>query len=151
MPWYRFGGAYRPLWLGLGAAAFDLLLAIAITSGLRQRLGYGAWRAVHWLSYAVWPLAVVHGLGTGSDVAQGWMFVVYAACGASVLIAIMIRAAIGWPQRAGWRVAAVGTTAGFAVGVAIWLPAVPLGRHWARRAGTPPSLLRPGSTKVGHA
>ena len=35
-----FGSAYRPIWLGFGALAFDLLLAIAITSLLRARLGY---------------------------------------------------------------------------------------------------------------
>jgi predicted ferric reductase len=59
---------YRPLWMGLGTLAFDLLLAIAITSVIRRRLGYRAWRAVHWLAYASWPVAVLHGLGTGSDV-----------------------------------------------------------------------------------
>src|ERR1700761_3219275 len=39
---------YRPLWMGLGTLAFDLLLAITITSLVRRRLGYRAWRAVHW-------------------------------------------------------------------------------------------------------
>src|SRR5205823_4926276 len=68
-----FLSAYRPLWLGLGTLAFDLLLAIAITSVIRRRLGYRAWRAVHWLAYASWPVAVLHGLGTGSDVKQWWM------------------------------------------------------------------------------
>ena len=27
-----FGSAYKPLWLGFGAIAFDLLMAVAITS-----------------------------------------------------------------------------------------------------------------------
>src|ERR1700760_3940158 len=40
---------YRPLWMGLGTLAFDLLLAIAITSLIRRRLGYRTWRAGHWL------------------------------------------------------------------------------------------------------
>src|SRR3712207_7711936 len=62
-----FVSAYRPLWLGLGAIAFDLLLALVLTSLARQRLGYGTWRVVHWLAYLCWPLAVLHGLGTGSD------------------------------------------------------------------------------------
>ena len=68
-----FIGSYRPFWLGLGAVAFDLLIAVTITSLLRQRLGYGTWRAVHWLSYASWPIALVHGLGTGSDTKGTWM------------------------------------------------------------------------------
>jgi methionine sulfoxide reductase heme-binding subunit len=68
-----FVSAYRPLWLGLGALAFDLLLALAATSLLRRRLGYRAWRSVHWLAYGSWPLALTHGLGTGSDAKVGWM------------------------------------------------------------------------------
>src|SRR4051794_14875550 len=39
-----FGSAYRPLWLGLGAVALALLLALAVTSLLRDRLGMRTWR-----------------------------------------------------------------------------------------------------------
>ena len=53
---------YRPVWLGLGAVAFDLLLALAITSLVRVRLGLRTWRAVHWLAYLCWPSR----LSTGS-------------------------------------------------------------------------------------
>src|ERR1700685_2855058 len=38
-----FAGSSRPLWLGLGAIAFDLILAVIATSLLRQRMGYGSW------------------------------------------------------------------------------------------------------------
>ena len=65
-----FAGSYRPFWLGLGAVAFDLLMAVTITSLLRQRMGYASWRAVHWLTYASWPIALLHGFGTGSDAKQ---------------------------------------------------------------------------------
>ena len=50
---------------GLGTVAFDLLLALVVTSLLRERIGYRVWRAVHWAAYAAWPIALVHGLGTG--------------------------------------------------------------------------------------
>ncbi len=70
-----FVSSYRPFWLGLGAVSFDLLLALAITSLVRRRLGYGRWRAVHWLAYACWPIAVLHGLGTGTDTKVWWMLV----------------------------------------------------------------------------
>ena len=66
-----FVSSYRPLWLGLGTLSFDLILALAITSLIRRRLGYATWRAVHWLAYASWPVAVLHGLGTGSDTKVG--------------------------------------------------------------------------------
>ena len=67
-----FVGTYRPLWLGLGAVGLDLLLALVISSLLRERIGYKAWRAVHWAAYACWPVALLHGLGTGSDTRVRW-------------------------------------------------------------------------------
>ena len=66
-----FLSPYRPIWLGLGALACDLVLALVITSLLRHRLGFRTWRTVHWFAYLCWPLAVVHGLGTGSDTKLG--------------------------------------------------------------------------------
>ena len=53
-----FLSPYRPFWLGLGALALDLLLALVITSLLRARFGLRTWRLVHWLAYACWPLAL---------------------------------------------------------------------------------------------
>jgi methionine sulfoxide reductase heme-binding subunit len=62
-----FVSAYRPFWLGLGAIACDIVLVLIITSLLRVRLGLRTWRAVHWLAYACWPIAVVHAIGVGTD------------------------------------------------------------------------------------
>jgi sulfoxide reductase heme-binding subunit YedZ len=136
-----FIGAYRPLWLGFGAAALDLLLAVAMTSALRGRLGHRSWRAVHWLAYAVWPLALLHGLGTGSDVRAGWLEGLAVGCTVIVLLTVLSRIALGWPrQRSLGALAALATT-GFTLGVIVWLPGGPLAHDWARRAGTPARLL----------
>lgn len=86
-----FESAYRTVWVGLGAIAFDLLLAVMITSIVRARLGYRAWRAVHWLAYLCWPIAVAHGAGTGSDFGRSWMLVIDIACVLAVLTAIGTR------------------------------------------------------------
>lgn len=136
-----FTGSYRPIWLGLGALASDLLLAIVVTSLLRRRLGHRAWRATHWLAYASWPIAVIHGYGTGSDVRQAWLEWTNAACVLVVLAAVLARAAIGWPQARRVRLGAIAVAVAFAGALALWLPGGPLGSHWARRAGTPASLL----------
>ncbi|HSR22377.1 MAG TPA: ferric reductase-like transmembrane domain-containing protein, partial [Candidatus Eisenbacteria bacterium] len=66
-----FVSSYRPFWLGLGAFAVDLLLAVILTSLLRLSIPRRAWRATHWLAYAAWPVALVHGLGTGPDLRTG--------------------------------------------------------------------------------
>jgi predicted ferric reductase len=139
-----FTGAYRPLWLGLGAIGFDLLLAVLITSLVRARLGYAGWRAVHWLAYAAWPVALIHGFGTGSDVHQAWMLLISIACIAAVLGSVVARVVVGWPANLRLRLSALGAAALFALGLVAWLPGGPLGKHWARRAGTPKSLLTPG-------
>src|SRR5436305_8519519 len=82
-----FVSAYRPLWMGLGALAFDLLVALVITSLLRRQIGYRGWRAIHWLAYASWPVAVLHGLGTGTDTKVWWMLILTVACVAAVAVA----------------------------------------------------------------
>ena len=51
-----FLSPYRPIWLGLGTVAFDLLLAFVLTSYLRHRIGARMWRGVHWLAYVCWPV-----------------------------------------------------------------------------------------------
>ena len=88
-----FVSGYRPLWLGLGTLSFDLLVALAVTSLVRRRLGYRAWRAVHWLAYVSWPVAVLHGLGTGSDTKQWWMLALTVVCIVAVLVAVWTRIA----------------------------------------------------------
>lgn len=71
-----FLGAYRPFWLGLGTLAVDVLLAVMITSLLRHRLGLRVFRLVHWATYGLWPLALFHALGNGTDHTRGWFRVI---------------------------------------------------------------------------
>ncbi len=136
-----FKSAYRPVWLGLGAVAFDLLIVVVVTSLLRRRLDYRAWRTTHWLVYASWPIALVHGLGTGSDTRAHWMLLLTAACVAVVLGAVAIRISAGWPERLMTRVSMAGAAALLPLGLLAWLPGGPLAAGWARQAGTPASLL----------
>src|SRR5215831_11644284 len=77
--------SYKTAWLSLGAVALDMLIALIATSLLRSRIGHRAWRRVHWLAYACWPVAVAHGLGTGTDRNASWVFALTVACAVSVL------------------------------------------------------------------
>lgn len=102
-----FAGAYRPFWLGLGTLAFDLVLALVATSLLRRRLGATAWRAVHWLAYLCWPIALLHGLETGTDGGTWWLRTIAYACAGAVAAAICWRLVPSFdrrPQRAERRV-----------------------------------------------
>jgi methionine sulfoxide reductase heme-binding subunit len=93
-----FGSYYRTVWLGLGTIAFELLLAIVATSLLRHRIGARTWRAIHWLAYGCWPVAVLHGIGTGTDSTALWMLVIDIACVAAVLSALAWRALAAPPD-----------------------------------------------------
>jgi hypothetical protein len=137
-----FAARYRPVWLGFGAVAFDLLLALIVTSLLRARLGFRAWRVVHWLAYASWPVALVHALGTGSDARAGWFGLVALASAGAVVLAVAVRVASAGAGRMPVRVA--GGAAALAVPLAIgaWASGGPLAAGWARRAGTPSTLLK---------
>jgi sulfoxide reductase heme-binding subunit YedZ len=133
---------YRPFWLGLGAISLDVLVALVVTSLLRERLGHRAWRTIHWAAFACWPLAVVHGLGTGSDTKLGWVLVINAACVGAVLAALWWRLASGWSiANSARRGVAVLASVALPVTVAAWTVTGPLRPGWSRRAGTPTALI----------
>jgi hypothetical protein len=136
-----FVSSYRPVWLGLGAVAFDIMIALVVTSLLRRRLGYGAWRLVHWLAYASWPVAVLHGLGTGSDTKVWWMLALTALCVGAVLVAVLTRIARGFASSRELRVPAFALSLVITVAVVAFTLLGPLRPHWATRAGTPTTLL----------
>src|SRR5215467_3677942 len=82
---------YRTLAIGLGALAVDLGGAVLITSLARRRLGYRAWRAVHWLAYLTWPAAFAHAVTAGSDLRIWWVALVLWGCATAVATAVIAR------------------------------------------------------------
>jgi sulfoxide reductase heme-binding subunit YedZ len=91
--------SYRPVWVGLGVISLYLFIALLVTSLLRERIGQRTWRAVHWLAYGSWPLAVAHSLGSGSDVFAPWMLVVAGTCIAAVVFCLFWRIAAARSNR----------------------------------------------------
>ena len=86
-----FASPYRPFWLGLGAISLDLVAALILTSLARARMSRRAWRAIHWLGYAAWPLAVLHSIGTSTDTHSGLVLGVLAVCVLATLAALAWR------------------------------------------------------------
>jgi methionine sulfoxide reductase heme-binding subunit len=85
-----FVSGWRPFAVGLGTLSVDLLALVVVTSLLRGRIPHRWWRAVHWTSYLMWPLAFVHGLTAGTDLGSGWALALVLGCagaagGASVI------------------------------------------------------------------
>jgi sulfoxide reductase heme-binding subunit YedZ len=86
-----FTSSYRPLWTGLGIAAAEMLLALAVTNHYRRRLPYRFWRKAHYLNFAVWSLASLHGLMAGTDRGAAWLAILYGISVATVLMLLLWR------------------------------------------------------------
>jgi len=141
-----FIATYRPLWLGLGVVSLELLIAITATSLLRHRLRWRTWQVVHMLAYVGWPVAVVHGVGTGTDTKSVWALLVVTACVVVVVGALTWRLAAGWPRLAALRVVGIGAGVAATVALVAWMATGPLQPGWAKAAGTPANLLSGGRT-----
>jgi sulfoxide reductase heme-binding subunit YedZ len=73
--------------------SLDLMIAVIATSLLRARIGRRAWRGVHWLSYAAWPVALAHSFGSSTDMQRGGLLGLGIGCAAAVLAAAAWRLA----------------------------------------------------------
>jgi sulfoxide reductase heme-binding subunit YedZ len=86
-----FASPYSPFWVGMGAVAVDLMIAVFVSSLLRTRIRPGTWRSIHWLAYGCWPVALAHTFGLGTDAGEHWVIVLGALCVLAVLVALLWR------------------------------------------------------------
>ena len=98
-----FTSSYGRFWVGVGAVSLDLMIAVFVTSLLRARMRPGTWRAVHWLAYLSWPVALAHTFGMGTDSSESWVIVLGVVCVAAV------GAALAWRLRQASRQASART------------------------------------------
>jgi methionine sulfoxide reductase heme-binding subunit len=131
-----FISSYRPFWVGLGAIAFDLMLALIVTSLLRTRMGFRSWQLVHWAAYLCWPVAVLHGLGTGTDTPTTWVLILTVGCVLVIAALTLWRLTRAWPARPLASTVAVVLIVVTLIAGGAWLHAGPLAPHWSTRAGT---------------
>jgi predicted ferric reductase len=98
---FPFLASYRPLWLGLGTVALDLIGVVTVVSLLRHRVGPRVFKGVHWATYALWPFALLHSLGSGTDAATLWFRALAVVCVSAVVTAVGWRLAPSFEGR-GW-------------------------------------------------
>jgi len=96
--------SYKRVAITFGAVAFDLILAVWISSLLKLRVANATWRFIHWFSWIGFTTALVHAFMSGTDSRSGIGLVVVGACGATVVIAALWRF-LGRPTRAAGRTA----------------------------------------------
>ena len=112
------------------------MLALIITSLARARLGLRSWRLVHWTAYLCWPVAVLHGLGTGTDTPVHWVLALTAGCVLIIAGLTLWRLAIAWPARPVASAAGVIIVVLTLIAASAWLGAGPLSPGWSARSGT---------------
>ena len=102
---------YRPLATSLGIVAMELLAALALAN-LRARISYRLWRRTHYLNFAVWLLALGHGVTSGSDSDTLWALALYVlaaslVAGLTAWRVLSLRSAGAWAVRFGTPLAAL--------------------------------------------
>jgi hypothetical protein len=119
---------YRPLWIAMGIVSGYLAIAVWASEYVRGRIGYAWWRRFHYLSFGVFVLGALHGLGTGSDTREWWALALYGATIAAVLVLV------GWrvvrAVAPGWQEATIGVLAIVYSAVAIFTFAGPAQAGW---------------------
>jgi sulfoxide reductase heme-binding subunit YedZ len=85
-----FTSAYSTFWVGVGSIALDLMIAVFVSSLLRTRMRPQTWRAIHWLAYLCWPIALAHTFGMGTDASEHWVISLGVVC------VLAVGAALAW-------------------------------------------------------
>ena len=61
------GSNFKPEWVGFGQIAFYVLLLVSYTFYARDRIGVHVWRLIHMFSFALFLMALLHSLYSGTD------------------------------------------------------------------------------------
>ncbi len=82
---------YHPVWVGLGQIGFYTWAVVALTFYVRQKIGPKVWRAIHMASFFTFIIAIIHGLGAGTDASTPWAQNIYWALGGSFMFFTVYR------------------------------------------------------------
>lgn len=87
MPFASVG--YHPFWVGVGQIGFYIWALVAFSFYIRQGIGQKTWRLIHFLSFAMYAMGLVHGLFSGTDTNSVQLYYWYS--GGSLLFLLFTR------------------------------------------------------------
>jgi predicted ferric reductase len=82
---------YRPTWVGIGQIGFYVWLIVALSFYIRSSIGQKTWRVIHYLSFAMYLMGLIHGLFSGTDTTSNWAGWYYWVSGGSLLFLFIYR------------------------------------------------------------
>ncbi|MFG1607639.1 translation initiation factor III [Actinoplanes sp. NPDC049265] len=133
--------SFNNFYVGLGTLSGWVLLLVTWTGLARARfIGRGKpwmWRSIHSISYLMWPLALIHGLGAGRPAAT-WVTVSYIVCVLGVLIGLAVRLSVSLNRKKDFSSTSTGSMK--PVGAVVPTAAAPAPRRKRREEPEPPSV-----------
>jgi hypothetical protein len=99
-----FATAWHEPWTGVGVLAGELTVLIGASFAVKRAIGQRAWRALHWLTFPLYGLALLHGLGAGSDARAPWAGILYLTTGSVVVLFVLYRLLRGGSRKQAPRV-----------------------------------------------
>lgn len=95
---------YKRLPVAIGTVAFDLMLAVWMSSLVKERMSFSSWRFLHWGAYLAFVTAALHAYTVGTDAHAHWCLYTLYACGGLIAVAATWRV-FARPERAIGRTA----------------------------------------------
>lgn len=86
-----FLSPYRTWQTAAGIAGFYALAIVVVSFYIRQFIGYRTWRAIHFVTFAMFASVALHGITAGTDTTQAWAKLIYVMTGAATLGLIIYR------------------------------------------------------------
>ncbi|MEI8308836.1 MAG: hypothetical protein WCF99_17370 [Chloroflexales bacterium] len=90
---------YNPVWVGLGQVGFYIMVIVGMSFYLKGQIGRTAWKFIHFLSFVMFALALVHGIWSGTDSGLPWIKAFYWFSGGSVIFLTVFRILVTFSRR----------------------------------------------------
>jgi hypothetical protein len=140
------------VYVGLGTLSGWVMILVMWTGLARARfIGRGKpwmWRSIHSISYLMWPLALIHGLGAGRPAAT-WVTVSYIVCVLGVLIGLAVRLSVSLNRKKDFSSSSTSTGTMKPVGAVVPTASAPSPRRKRRDEPEPASVetFRPATPR----
>jgi predicted ferric reductase len=82
---------YHQFWVGIGQIGFYIWLLVVLSFYVRSRIGTRSWRLIHYASYLLMIMAMLHGITSGTDSSAPWAAWMYWFAGGSLLFLTIYR------------------------------------------------------------